>query len=107
MPLERKDVEQKYKWDLSVIYKDEKAFYDEYARAEKLVAAFAKHEKTMCNSARDFYAALTDMTAIEAVIEMLWQYASLNSTTSTNAVTKRDMLSLRLSQCGISRSSTQ
>ena len=37
MPLERKDVEQKYKWDLSVIYKDEQAFYDEYARAEKLV----------------------------------------------------------------------
>lgn len=84
MPLERKDVEQKYKWDLSVIYKDEKAFYDEYARAEKLVEAFAAHEKTMCNSAKDFYSTLNDVTAIEAVIEKLWQYASLNFSVDTS-----------------------
>ena len=84
MPLERKDVEQKYKWDLSVIYKDEKAFYEEYARAEKLVEAFAKHEKTMCSGARAFYNTLNDMTAIEAVIDKLWQYASLNFSVDTS-----------------------
>ena len=84
MALERKDVEQKYKWDLSVIYKDERAFYDDYARAEKLVEAFAKHEKTMCCGAREFYNTLNDMTAIEADIEKLWQYASLNFSVDTS-----------------------
>ena len=84
MALERKDIEQKYKWDLSVIYKDDKAFYEEYAVAEKLVKDFAKHEKTMCNSARDFYNTLSDMTKIEAYIEKLWQYASLNFSVDTS-----------------------
>lgn len=84
MALERKDIEQKYKWDLSVIYKDDKAFYEEYARAEKLVTDFAKHEKTMCNSAKDFYNTLSDMTKIEALIEKLWQYASLNFSVDTS-----------------------
>ena len=38
MALERKDVDSKYKWDLSAIYKDEAAFYEDYAKAEVLTA---------------------------------------------------------------------
>ena len=39
MALERKDVDKKYKWDLSVIYKDEAAFFEDYAKAEKMIKA--------------------------------------------------------------------
>ena len=83
MALERKDVDKKYKWDLSVIYKDEAAFYEDYAKAEKMIKAFAAHEKTMLLSAEGLYNTLKAMTDIEAVIERLWQYASLNFSVET------------------------
>ena len=47
MALERKDVAQKYKWDLSQIYNTEADFNKDFAKAEKLLRDFAKHEKTM------------------------------------------------------------
>ncbi len=78
MVLERKDIDKKYKWDLSVIYKDEAAFLSDYSLAEKKIKEFSKHEKTMMNSAEELLAALKSMTEIEALIEKLWQYASLN-----------------------------
>ena len=84
MALERKDVDKKYKWDLSVIYKDEAAFFEDYAKAEKMIKAFAAHEKTMLTSAEGLYNTLKAMTDIEAVIEKLWQYASLNFSVETS-----------------------
>ena len=44
---DRKDIDKRYKWDLSVIYADEKAFYTDYAIAEKAIKAFPKFEKKM------------------------------------------------------------
>lgn len=84
MALERKDVDQKYKWDLSAIYKTEADFNADYALAEKLLSDFAKHEKTITKNAKSLYAALRDMTDAEAVIEKLWQYASLNFNVDTS-----------------------
>lgn len=84
MALERKDVDKKYKWDLSVIYKDENAFFDDYKKCEKMISDFKKHEKTMCASAEGFYNTLKDMTDIDALIERLWQYASLGFAVDTS-----------------------
>ena len=84
MALERKDVDKKYKWDLSVIYKDEAAFYADYAEAEKMIKAFALYEKTMLDSAKELYNTLKAMSDIEAKIEKLWQYASLNFSVETH-----------------------
>lgn len=82
---DRNEIPAKYKWDLSVIYADEKAFYEDFAKAEKMIKAFVKHEKTMCKSARGLYDTLRDYADIEAVIEKLWSYASLNfNVDSTN-----------------------
>lgn len=83
MILERKDVDPKYKWDLSVIYKDEKAFFEDYSRCEKLIKEFGKHEKTMLASADGLYNAIRAMLDIEEIIEKLWQYASLNFSVET------------------------
>ena len=69
MVRERKDIEQQYKWDLSVIYENEEAFLADYALAEEKVAAFKAHEATMRTSAEALYAMLTDMAAIEYLIE--------------------------------------
>lgn len=78
MVLERRDIDAKYKWDLSVIYKDEAAFNADYALAESKIKEFPKHEKTMLKGARELYETLRAVVDIEAVIEKLWQYASLN-----------------------------
>ncbi len=84
MVLERKDVDQKYKWDLSVIYKDENAFNEEYKRAEKLISDFRKHEKTMTSSAFELYNTLCDLVSLEGIIEKLWEYASLSYSVETS-----------------------
>ena len=75
---DRKDIPAKYKWDLSVIYADEKAFYADYAKVEKMLKDFPKHEKTMTKSAEGLYNCLRAMCDVEAIIEKLWSYASLN-----------------------------
>ena len=65
---DRKDIDKRYKWDLSVLYADEKAFYADYAAAEKEIKAFAKLEKKMLKSAQGLYDTLKAMVDIEAVI---------------------------------------
>lgn len=82
--MERKDIDKKYKWDLGVIYADDAAFEADYKKAQGLVREYAKHEKTITRSAKDLYAALSDMSAVEAIIERLWQYASLNFSVDTS-----------------------
>ncbi len=82
---DRKDIPANYKWDLSVIYADDKAFNADYAKVEKMIKEFPKHEKTMTKSAEGLYNCLRAMCDIESVIEKLWSYASLNfSVDSTN-----------------------
>ncbi len=80
---ERKDIDQKYKWDLSVIYADEAAFFADYKKAEALVKEFPKHEKTITASAVGLYEALTASCEIENIIGRLWEYASLNFAVDT------------------------
>lgn len=75
---DRKDIPAKYKWDLSVIYADDKAFNADYAKVEKMIKEFPKHEKTMTKSAEGLYNCLRAMCDIEAIIEKLWSFASLN-----------------------------
>ena len=84
MAQERKDIEARYKWDLSVIYPSEAEFYEDYAKAEKAIEAFSKYQEIMCNSAKDLYNTLKSMTDIEALIEKLFHYASLNFSVETS-----------------------
>ncbi len=84
MVRERKDIEAKYKWDLSVLYKDEEAFNADYTTAQTKIEEFKKHESTMIQSGEALYAALSDMMAVEEIIEKLWSYASLNFSVDTS-----------------------
>jgi oligoendopeptidase F len=83
MAYERKDIDKKYKWDLTAIYPTEADFDADYALTEGKIAAFRAHEQTITSNAQAFYAALSDMVAIEALIEKLWQYASLSYSVDT------------------------
>ena len=84
MVLERKDIDPKYKWDLSVIYENEDKFFEDYSKCEALVKAYPVHEKTMLKSAEGLYNAIHAMLEIDAIIEKLWQYASLNYSVDTS-----------------------
>jgi len=84
MDYNRQNIDPKYKWDLSVIYPDEKAFEDDYALAQQKIEDFRKYEKTITASAEDLYNALTDMAAVEDLIGRLWQFASLNFAVDTS-----------------------
>ena len=68
MVFERKDIDKKYKWDLSAIYADEVAFNADYALAEKQIKAFRAHEKNITKSAEHLYAALNDMAETEKAL---------------------------------------
>ncbi len=81
--LERKDIDPKYKWDLTVIYKDEDAFFADYKRAEGLIGELTALEGGMLKSAEGLYAVLSKVSEIEAVIDKLWQYASLSFAVDT------------------------
>ena len=84
MALDRNEIEAKYKWDLSKIYKDEAAFNSDVVETEKKIKEFPRHEKTMLSSAEELYLALTDMQRIERKIEKLWCYAYLLFATDTS-----------------------
>ena len=81
---ERKDIDPKYKWDLSVIYADEAAFFEDYKRVEALVKEFPKYEKLVTASAEGLYKTLAADTEIEIIIGKLWEYASLNFAVDTS-----------------------
>ncbi len=82
--MERNEIDQRYKWDLSAIYKDEKAFYAEYAEVEKQIKAFKKHEKTMLKSGKDLFDTLSELSAIDRKIEKLWEYGMLGFDVNTS-----------------------
>ena len=74
---ERKDIDAKYKWDLTAIYPTEADFDTDRARAEERIRAFAAYESSMNTRAEALYAALTEKQAISDLMSKLWQYASL------------------------------
>ncbi|MBQ8380509.1 MAG: oligoendopeptidase F [Clostridia bacterium] len=96
--MERKDIDKKYKWDLTVLYPTNADFESERAACEKRVKAFSAYEKTMCRSGKDLYAALREYWDIIDVLNKLWEYASLNfscdSTDNTNQVNATKMRNL-------------
>lgn len=89
MAKERREIEAKYKWDLTKIYKDEEAFSADCALTDKLIKDYPKNEKTMTESAKGLYDALTDYQTINRRIEKLWCYAYLTFVTDTSVNTSQ------------------
>ena len=81
---ERKDIDPKYKWDLSVIYADVDAFYADYKKVEEMIKEFAGFEKTMLSSAKALYQTLEKEQQIDWYINLLWQYSSLGFSVDTS-----------------------
>ncbi len=74
----RSDIPQKYKWDLSAIYKSEEDFSLDMKKAEEMTERFSLHEKDMISSPECLYSTFADYYGIVRLIEKLYQYASRN-----------------------------
>ena len=77
MDNKRQNVPEKYKWDLSCIYKNDEEFDSELAALCEMVAAFPRHEATMLSGAEELYSALWDVEQIQLRLNRLWEYAFL------------------------------
>ena len=84
MTLERRDIDAKYKWDLTKMYPTREAFDNEFKLLESKIREYKKHEKTVTKNAEGLYNALSDMFEIEDLIDRLWKYASLSFSVDNN-----------------------
>ena len=82
--LDRKDIDPKYKWDLTKIYPTEEDFKADFEEAEALVKAFPAHEKTMTKSAKGLLAVLLDDARLDYIISKLWTYSHLHFETDNS-----------------------
>ena len=76
-PTERHEIDAKYKWDLSAIYKTDLDFEKDIKKTETLIKKFSENEKAITESAAGLYKTLSEMCEIETYIHKLWQYANL------------------------------
>ncbi len=83
MDVERKDIDQKYKWDLCAIYESDEIFSQDLARCERMIKAFGFHESTMLSGAEALFEALTDFSRITVKIQKLHCYAFLSFSVDT------------------------
>ena len=85
----RAEIPAKYKWDLTAIYENEKAFDEDYDAAKEIIEKFPAHEGTMKASAAGLLSCLKDMVRLERILSKLFSYAGLNAdldTTDNSAV---------------------
>ena len=82
--MERCEIDSKYKWDLTEIYKSEEDFLADMKKAEKLIKEFSINEEKMCKSAEGLYNTLHSMTVIGDLINKLWTFAFLDFATNNS-----------------------
>ena len=75
--MDRKEIEEQYKWDLTQIYKSIDEFNKEYDNISKKINNFKKYEKTMLNNANTFYETINEYFNISRILEKLSVYAHL------------------------------
>lgn len=79
----RSEINEKYKWDLTTIYKDIEAFDKDYNLAQELIKKYADHEKSLMKSGSNLLSAIEDDIKISRLINKLYMYAHLNSDSDT------------------------
>lgn len=76
--MERKDIAIEDTWDLSTIYENETAFYQDLEKAKNLIDELASYKDKICNSIDSFYNFMTAKDQVERIINKLYCYAHLN-----------------------------
>ena len=72
----RADIPEKYKWDLSVIYKTEEDFDADMKKAREMIDAVGRHKEDMTSSPECLYNTFSDMFSAQRIISKLYEYAA-------------------------------
>ena len=75
--MKRTEIDNKYKWDLEAIYKDNSSFEKDYNFVIDGIKALASYEDSFTNSAKDLYDFLEEDSRISVILEKLYAYTSL------------------------------
>ena len=82
--MDRNTIDEKYKWDLTQIFKSTEEFEECYKKAETLIEAFKKYENIMGENAKKFYETINTYYEISRILDKLYTYTSLLSDTDTS-----------------------
>lgn len=74
----RDTIEDKYKWDLTDLYGDEKAWEDEFSAAKDLIARASDFSGKLADSPATMYECLTARSDLDRMCGDLFQYARLS-----------------------------
>lgn len=100
----RSEVDNKYKWDLSLIYSGLDEFNDDYIEVENKLKKLSSYENTMLNSAKDLYTTTTEILKNSRIIEKMYVYAHLTyneditKSSSIELLNKIENLNIKFSQ---------
>ncbi len=81
--MDRNQIDTKYKWDLTQIFRSPKDFEESYKKAEDLIEDFKKYENIMKENAKGFYETINTYYEIARILDKLYVYTSLLSDTNT------------------------
>lgn len=82
--MDREKIEEKYKWDLTQIFKDNKDFEQAIKEVKDEIKEFSKYENSMNTSATNFYNTIKNYFEITRKLEKIYVYTSLNFDTDTS-----------------------
>ena len=100
----RSEVDNKYKWDLSLIYSGLDEFNDDYIEVENELKKLSSYENTMLNSAKHLYTTTTEILKNSRIIEKMYVYAHLTyneditKSSSIELLNKIENLNIKFSQ---------
>ena len=84
--MDRNNIKEQYKWDLTKIFNNKEEFNQAYEEVKKKIKEFSKYEKIMSENAFNFYNTIDDYYNISRKLDKLAVYTSLlfDSDTSNN-----------------------
>lgn len=82
--MNRDTIDEKYKWDLTQIFKSTEEFEECYKKAETLIEDFKKYENIMGENAKNFYETINTYYEITRTLDKLYVYTNLLSDTDTS-----------------------
>jgi len=74
---QRADIEEKFTWDLSALYKDDKAWEADYTKAQKIIESAKDFSGKLNESAKKLFDCLEARSELSLICGNLFQYAKL------------------------------
>lgn len=88
---DRKDIDEKYTWDLDVIYSSIEDFNEDYELVLSKINILKKYENTMMNNSDNFYNTIKLSFEIERLLDKLYCYANLSFDLDTSNNDKQEL----------------